>query len=142
MTDSTELAEELIKMNEGCKLTVYTCSAGRLTIGYGRNLEDKGVSQCEADLLLAFDIEECRKDLEKLEFWESLNEARKAVLLDMRFQLGHAGLMKFKKMLAALERDDYEEAAEQIMDSRYAVQTPNRAARNRAIMRSGTLSFD
>lgn len=132
-----ELAEQLIKLNEGCKLKPYRCTEGRLTIGYGRNLEDKGISQTEANLLLHFDLEECLKDLKSLECWEALNEPRRAVLVDMRYQLGMAGLMGFKKMLAALAKDDYEEAAGQIMDSRYARQTPSRAARNRDIMRTG-----
>lgn len=138
----TDLAEQLVKLNEGCKLKPYHCTEGKLTIGYGRNLEGKGISQYEAEVLLALDLEECIKDLESLELWPSLNEARRAALIDMRFQLGKAGLMGFKNMLEALKWGDYEKAADELMDSRYAKQTPNRAARNRDIMRTGQLSFD
>lgn len=133
----TDLAEQLIKLNEGCKLKPYRCTEGKLTIGYGRNLEGKGLSQYEAEVLLALDLEECIKDLRALEFWSSLNEARQAVLIDMRFQLGKAGLMGFKNMLDALKWGDYDKAADELMDSRYAKQTPNRAARNSDIMRAG-----
>lgn len=133
----TDLAEQLVKLNEGCKLKPYHCTEGKLTIGYGRNLEDKGISQYEAEVLLALDLEECIRDLQPLPFWKELNEARRAVLVDMRHQLGKAGLMGFKKMLEALEWEEYDRAADELMDSRYAKQTPDRAARNSDIMRTG-----
>lgn len=127
--------KQLIKENEGLSLKPYYCTEGKLTIGYGRNLEDRGITTEEAEYLLRNDLRECVADLEKLTFWSKLNEARQAVLFDMRFQLGLGGLMGFKNMLAALEREDYEAAAVELMDSRYAQQTPNRAKRNRDILR-------
>lgn len=130
-------ARELIQANEGCKLHPYQCTEGKLTIGYGRNLEAKGITQLEADLMLDMDLEECERDLRTFDFWDSLNRTRKAVLTDMRYQLGMAGLKQFKKMLAAINRGQYGVAAIGLLDSRYAIQTPNRAKYNAQLMRHG-----
>lgn len=130
-------ARDLIKANEGCRLHPYECTEGKITIGYGRNLDDKGITQQEAELLLDLDIAECLEDLKRLPFWGDLNEARQAVLLDMRFQLGNAGLSQFKRMLNAINQARFDQAADELLDSRYAQQTPSRARRNAHMMRSG-----
>lgn len=127
---------DLIKANEGLSLVVYTCTGGKKTIGYGRNLEDKGISRQEAELMLDMDIEECERDVKRFPFWHDLTEDRQAVLIDMRFQLGYAGLRQFKKMLQAIAVSDYDSAADELLDSRYAKQTPNRAQRNAEMMRN------
>lgn len=131
------LAKSLIQQNEGCKLKVYTCTAGKLTIGWGRNLEQRGLTQAEADLLLENDIKACEQDLSEYSWFKNLNESRQAVVVDMRYQLGAAGFNRFRKMIAALYDHDYETAADEMLESEYALQTPNRAYKNSEIMRTG-----
>jgi len=131
------VARRLIKAHEGLRLTPYRCTEGYLTIGYGRNLETTGISRGEAEAMLDSDIDEAHRSLSFLDFWNDLNDARKAALIDMAFNLGITGLMTFKKMLAALERKDYDAASSEILDSRYAIQVGARAIRIATIIRSG-----
>lgn len=131
------IARELIKLHEGLRLQVYTCSAGYLTVGYGRNLESKGLSPEEAEYLLSNDIAECIADLEHFAFWGQLNEVRQAVLIDMRFNLGASGFRAFKNMIAALEAADYSEAASEMLNSEWAAQVKGRSLRLARLMRDG-----
>ncbi len=83
--------------HEGLRLKLYRCAAGKLTIGIGRNLDDCGISQTEAYLLLENDIQNCEKQLldEIPEIYNGLDEVRKSVLLNMCFNLGIGGLLGF-----------------------------------------------
>ena len=122
------IAKEMLKRHEGLRLTVYECSAGKKTIGYGRNLEDRGITESEAEWMLDNDIQSMEQSLvSNFDFYKDLDDVRKAVLIDLAFNLGMAGLKGFKKMLKALEQGDYSEAAIQLLDSRYSRQVPNRA---------------
>ena len=132
-------AIELIKKHEGLKLKPYKCSAGKLTIGYGRNLEDNGISQVEAEELLQNDVQRCYIECMKVSFWYKLNEARQVVLLDMCYNLGISRLKGFKKMLAALEGVDYEKAAKEMLDSKWAFDVKTRAKELAQIMKKGEL---
>lgn len=116
-----------IKRHEGLKLHPYKCTAGKTTIGYGRNLEDKGITASEAEEMLLTDMCEVEERLFGEGLFSGLNDARKAVLINMGYQLGVSGLFKFKKMIAALDRKEYELAAKEMLNSRWAMQTPNRA---------------
>lgn len=116
-----------IKRHEGLKLHPYKCTAGKTTIGYGRNLDDKGITASEAEEMLLTDMCEVEERLFGEGLFSGLNDARKAVLINMGYQLGIGGLFKFKKMIAALDRKEYELAAKEMLDSRWAMQTPRRA---------------
>lgn len=129
----------LISYNEGLRLQPYRCSEGYLTIGYGLNL-DAGISQEEAELLRDHRIAQCVEDLSAFQYWDALSEVRKAVLIDLRYQLGLAGYRGFVRMNAALARGDYADAAKEMLDSVYAHQVPSRAARNAVMMRENTWS--
>tara|TARA_Y100000034_G_scaffold40348_1_gene49729 strand:- start:739 stop:1155 length:417 start_codon:yes stop_codon:yes gene_type:complete len=118
---------EQIKQHEGLKLKPYHCTSGKLTIGYGRNLEAKGVSKGEAESMLLSDIAEVEEKLVRAGLLIGLNDARKAVLINMAFQLGFNGLSKFRNMLAAVQSEQYVLAASEMLDSLWAKQTPNRA---------------
>ncbi|MBJ2129072.1 glycoside hydrolase family protein [Alteromonas sp. IB21] len=118
---------EQIKRHEGLELRPYKCTAGKWTIGYGRNLEDNGISPSEAEEMLLTDMCEVEEQLFNEGLLDGLNDARKAVLINMGYQLGVSGLFKFKNMIAALDRKEYELAAKEMLDSRWAKQTPNRA---------------
>lgn len=126
----------LIKHHEGLMKEAYLCPAGKITVGYGRNLEDKGITEGEAEILLNNDIQECVSLLQNFPFWLRLSEVRKAVVIDMCFNLGYAGLCKFKRMLAALEREDYHCAAKEMADSKWFDQVGKRAERLQTMMRS------
>ena len=132
-------AIELIKKHEGLKLKPYKCSAGKLTIGYGRNLEDNGISQVEAEELLQNDVQRCYVGCVKFSFWYKLNEARQVALLNMCYNLGISRLKGFKKMLAALEEGDYEKAAKEMLDSKWAFDVKTRAKELAQIMKKGEL---
>lgn len=137
-----ELLDDL-KRDEGKRLKPYRCTAGKLTIGYGRNLDETGISEEEAEMMLVNDVNECMYSLdENIGWWRNLSENAQRGLLNMRFNLGMGGLLKFKKMLAALEKasggdeSQYAEAATQAMDSRWARQVVARAERIRDLFLS------
>ena len=132
-----DLIEQLID-HEGLKLFPYKCTADKLTIGVGRNLEDRGITENEAAYLLKNDIEIAEKELLASQPMISmLDSVRQRVLVDMAFNLGIPVLMKFQKMWDAIEDEDYEEAAVQMLDSRWAKQVGRRAHRLSDAMRTG-----
>lgn len=121
-----KLTEQLIN-HEGLRLKPYHCPAGKLTIGIGRNLEDKGISEKEAAMLLENDIEECVQDLEAIfQGFDLLPESVHLVLVDMRFNLGPGRFRHFKKMIAAVINHDFTKAAAEMKDSRWYGQVGQR----------------
>jgi len=74
----TEQAKKLIKLHEGFRTHPYRCTAGKLTIGYGRNLDDVGILETEAEHMLGNDMADCCIDLARYGFWAGCNEARKS----------------------------------------------------------------
>lgn len=131
--------ERMILRHEGLRLKPYHCTSGKLTIGIGRNLDDVGITESEARRMLRDDITRVTVPLMHDPLWNfsELNAARQNVLVNMAFQLGKSGLDKFKKMRAAVNAEDWGEAARQMLDSRWAKQTPNRANELAEIMRTG-----
>ncbi|CCK78994.1 glycoside hydrolase family protein [Desulfobacula toluolica] len=122
-----KIADQLIK-HEGLRLKPYHCPAGKLTIGVGRNLEDKGITEKEAALLLENDIEECLEDLKTIfQEFDLLPEPVQRVLVDMRFNLGPNRFRRFKKMIAAVEHQNFNQAAMEMKDSRWYSQVGKRA---------------
>ena len=130
-------AEELIKKHEGLCLKPYQCTAGKWTIGYGRNLEDNGISPMEAEQLLRNDVQRCYRECLTLSCWQKLDETRQAVLVDMCFNLGISRLRTFKKMLAALEQGYFERAAYEMLNSKWAAQVGHRATELSELMKKG-----
>ncbi len=128
------LAKDL-KQDEGIRLKPYHCKAGKLTIGIGRNLDDKGITMKEAEYLMGGDIAECIVDLKKIFAWDSLSFDCKRVLVNMRFNLGPVRFRGFKKMIEAVQDNRLEAAAFEMLDSRWAKQVGNRAKRLAELMR-------
>ena len=126
-----------VKRHEGIRLKMYKCAAGKNTIGYGRNLDDVGISLDEAELMLKHDLENAEQDAKRFTVYEKLNQVRKDVLIEMVFNLGYSRLSGFKKMFAALERKDYDEAANQMLDSKWARDVGERARTLAYFMRIG-----
>ena len=117
-----------IKQHEGLRLKMYQCTAGRNTIGYGRNLDDVGISQDEAEYMLLNDVNKVFNQLnDNLSYFAGLNEARQAVLINMAFNMGYTGLMRFKKFLADVENGFFEKASKEMLDSRWAAQVGMRS---------------
>lgn len=110
--------EQLIR-HEGLRLKPYADTAGKLTIGVGRNLTDCGISRDEALALLAADVVLASNDLATFPWFSSLNDARRRALIDMRFNLGPIRFRGFKATLSALGRSDYRAAAAQMRSSRW-----------------------
>jgi lysozyme len=128
-----------LRLHEGERLKPYRCTAGKLTIGVGRNLEDRGITAEESAYLLNNDIQREWKALTTALPWVTgLNDVRQRVLLDMAFNLGIAGLLKFKNTLATIQRGDFVKAADMMLDSLWAKQVKGRAVRLSQMMRSGT----
>jgi len=123
------LARQLIQ-DEGLRLKPYRCTAGRLTIGVGRNLDDRGITEAEALLLLENDIQSFWEQLTRAQPWiASAPEPVQEALLNMAFNLGLGGLLGFKNTLALLHSGDYKKAAKAMLESQWARQVGARAAR-------------
>ncbi len=130
------IKEQLVR-HEGLRLKPYRCTAGKLTIGIGRNLDDRGISQTEAMVLLENDIQNCEKQLldEIPEIYNPLDEVRKSVLLNMCFNLGINGLLGFNNTLAFIAAGDWERAANGMLASKWAKQVGRRAIELSELMR-------
>ncbi len=136
--DIEAMTAQLIE-HEGLRLKPYRCPAGKLTIGIGRNLDDRGISEQEAAVLCRNDIDGAERDLDRnVPWWRELSAVRQMALVDMCLNLGWPRLSGFKRMLAALERTDYETAADEMLDSKWARQVGVRAVRIADMIRSGT----
>ncbi|TNF08546.1 MAG: lysozyme [Gammaproteobacteria bacterium] len=127
MSDSIRLAKDLIEKHEGRRSLAYEDHLGVLTIGVGRNLESKGLSDNEIDILLINDIVECFDDLSSFKWFADATDTQQAAFMDWRFQLGAAGIRKFKNTIRCLESGEYNQAGIEMLDSIWAKQTPNRA---------------
>ena len=125
--------------HEGLRLKPYRCTAGKLTIGIGRNLDDCGITESEAYIMLINDIMNCEKQLQARipDIYNGLDEVRKSVLLNMCFNLGINGLLGFKNTLAFVKAGDWERAANGMLASKWAKQVGRRAIELSELMRKG-----
>ena len=129
--------QALIKKHEGLRLKPYTDTVGKLTIGYGRNLSDNGISRYEAELMLVSDIEDVYRDLSCFKWVGDLNSAREAVIVDMVFNLGLTRFKKFKKTIAHISAGDYYLASIEMLNSKWAKQVGRRAITLSHMMKTG-----
>lgn len=130
-----------MKEHEGFRSEIYLDHLGNRTIGYGTNLED-GIDKHEAAAMLRARI--LQNELQVMDhaqdngrWYMGLNPARRAVVLDMAYQLGVRGFLKFEKTIMYLGQCDWEDAAREMLDSKWARQTPERAKALAQIMRDG-----
>jgi lysozyme len=130
----------LLVQHESFKQFPYYDITGHLTIGIGRNLSDRGISTIEAFYLLDDDIIYFSSKLNHyLSFFSILDENRQIALIDICFNLGVQGFLGFKETIAALEKGDYEEAAKEMLNSKWAQQVGERATCLANIIRTGEL---
>jgi lysozyme len=120
------MIEQLLIKHEGYSCYPYECTKGRLTIGYGRNLESRGITRDEARYLMRNDIHRCQLDLRRIfgRSFDNFNEDRQNALIDMRFNLGYKGFRGFKKFIAAIKRGDFEHAIWEMKYRRLNVFSP------------------
>lgn len=125
--------------HEGLRLKPYRCTAGKLTIGIGRNLDDCGIFQKEAYVLLEGDILQCERQIlaEIPKIYLQIDEVRKSVLLNMCFNMGIKGLLSFNNTLAFIAAGDWERAANSMLASKWAKQVGRRAIELSELMRKG-----
>lgn len=133
-----ETLEQQLIRHEGYRQFPYRCSAGKMTIAIGRNLDDRGISEDEAKYMLHNDIEICKQELNLLyPVVKVLNSFRYNVLINMCFNIGIRRLSQFKKMWVAIGIGDFEEASRQMLDSKWAIQVGKRANELAEIMKKG-----
>lgn len=136
--NADELTADLI-LDEGIRLKPYTDTAGKLTIGVGRNLTDDGISADEARALLGNDIADAWADLQREYPWVvSRPESVQRGLCNMAVNMGVGGLAMFKQMLACCQAGDYNGMADAALNSTWATQVGSRAFRIAALFRNPT----
>ena len=125
-----------LKDDEGYREKIYLCSEGKKTIGYGLNLE-AGMPPDEAEAVLRIRAQKLYRRLDEHLNWfhEAPDDVRR-VLVNMAYQLGFTGLLQFRKTLEALWEKRYSDAADEILDSKAARQTPVRWNRHADRIRS------
>ena len=121
---------EQLKRHEGVRTHAYQCTANMTTVGVGRNIDEDGglgLSVDEIEFLLKNDIKRCKQELITLPWFPEIDSVRQDALINLCFNLGITRLLGFKNALNAMSVGDYEKAAEEFLDSRWAVQVGNRA---------------
>ena len=117
-----------IKHHEGFRSKVYKCTEGYDTIGYGFAIKDLVLGEDICDIILERKIAELKLRIkQKLPFYDDMPEKAQDVIVEMCYQMGINGFSKFKKTIDHLMRKDYKAASVEMLDSRWAKQTPNRA---------------
>ena len=132
--------EDILIRDEGMKLRSYLDTKGKITIGVGRNLEDVGISEEEAMILLRNDLAVARKEAAKYSWYPALDEVRQDVVLCMIFNMGASKFAEFKRFFAALDRHDFDSAASEMLSSVWASQVGKRAVRLAAMMKCGSVA--
>jgi lysozyme len=122
--------KQQIKQDEGLRLKPYKCTAGKLTIGYGYNLEN-GIPQHIADMLFDLSMQNATREAVSIISDYDLKPSwqLRDILIQMCFQLGGRGVRGFKKMLTALEKGDFKSAGEEMLNSKWHKDTPKRCER-------------
>ena len=117
-----------IKSSEGFRPTVYKCTAGVDTIGFGFAIKDLHLDEDIATMILERKIADLKLRVQqKFPFIDDLPEDIQDVMIEMCFQLGLRGFSAFKRTIKYLEDQDFKSASVEMLDSRWAKQTPNRA---------------
>jgi len=142
-------AEKMLMLDEGFRSKPYYCTEGFATIGYGRKLSDIPKTPLPNIVTNKDDERKFMKErineiigrfiAHKLKAWNNCNIQQQAVLISMAYQLGITGVLKFNRMWIALEVADFRKAADEMLDSKWAKQTPNRARRLANTMRVGMI---
>ncbi|MBE6452987.1 MAG: lysozyme [Alphaproteobacteria bacterium] len=147
------IATKRLHLHEGLRLKPYYCIRGKQTIGIGHNLDANPITEEEAKVLgdwhhgittegayyllrrdINRTIKECR---DNIKFFDSLDDERQYALVDMAFNLGIKGLLKFKNMLGYMSQCQYQKASKECLNSNYTKQTGKRAQRIAQLIKTG-----
>ena len=118
-----------IKEHEGLVLKPYKCPVGKLTIGYGHNLEDNGLTKTACEYILIEDLEEAKKNFYAVftkDFFDTLKDNQKIALIDMMFNLGLSRFLTFKKFILAVKQRNFDRASVEIIHSKAYTQAKRR----------------
>ena len=142
-----------LKRHEGYRKRMYLCTAGKETIGFGYNLKanplhlssleignayKNGMNEVEAERILKLMISKCVDQLEEaIPFINKLDTVRQDCLINMCFNMGMVGLLKFKKSLLLIEAGEYSQASIELLNSKWAKDVGNRALELSTQMKSG-----
>ncbi len=133
-------SEELLSMierHEGFRTHPYRCTAGKLTIGIGRNIEDRGISRDEAQVMLRNDVKLAVTDLTSVfPDFGTFPEPAANALIDMMFNLGLTRFREFEMMIEAIDIRDWNMAADEMLDSKWYKDVGDRAEELAALVRS------
>ncbi len=138
----SQIVEDLVR-DEGFERFAYRDHLGKLTIGIGFLIDPDEPGRIEmpravAALWMLEILKERRRALNaRIPWWRNLSDGRQRALLNMSYQLGTTGLLKFRNMLALLRTRDWDAAAGEALDSKWARQTPERAERIVRLLKSG-----
>lgn len=110
---------------------------GKITIGSGRNLSDKGISEVERNIMLRVDVKEATDTMPNREIWKRLNDVRQEVCVEMNFNLGPGKYRRFLKHWRALDAGLFGEAAKQMENSKWYRQVGGRGPKLAGRMRTG-----
>lgn len=139
----SDLHVRLAQLHESLRLRLYRCTAGYLTIGWGHNIDDRGVTRAIADAILVEDLAVAERDLDTIaSWWRGLDPVRAAAVLDMCFNLGGERFSKFAPTLDVIRRGDYAAAAARLRRTAWFTQTKTRAVRIVAMIESGQVPAD
>ena len=134
--DKENLRKTLIA-DEGLKLSLYKCTSGKNTIGVGRNLDDRGISEETAMQMLDEDIDLVMHEVsQSINFFHDLPDIVQQALCNLVFNMGISRFLAFKKTLVHLRNQEWDKAADELLDSKYATQLPNRSKRVADMIRS------
>jgi len=139
--DSRQKLRALLLLHEAYRQFPYVDTTGHITVGIGRCLTERGISSSEAFQLLDDDILYFTGKLNNLfPFFSDLSEPRQIALIDMCFNLGVNGLLEFKNMICSLEQKDFNKAADDMLESKWAEQVGDRAKTLSHIIKTNQLS--
>ena len=135
----SKLSDQL-RIHEGVRSHAYKCSANMITVGVGRNIDENGgigLSDDEIDYLLENDIKRCKQELISLSWFPDLDAVRQDAIVNLCFNLGLTRLMGFQNAMGAMAVGDYEKAADEFLDSRWAKQVGQRSLDVAHMIRTG-----
>lgn len=144
MTPNDKLLIEELRRDEGVRDSPYLDSEGIKTVGVGHNLEahplelSYPLTNEQVNQILADDLVRVFSGLDrKIGWWRNLSYARQRVLANMAFNLGVDGLLGFRRMILAVDRGHYDQAAREMLNSKWATQVFGRAVRLAKMMAKG-----
>jgi len=149
-----EQSLEQLKIDEGFRSRAYHCTAGKLTIGYGYNMDanplhlssveiayahTNGMPEIEAERLLKLMVAQCQKELEQHYYWfANLDEVRRGAVINMFYNLGYTRFSGFHNFIKSMEKGDYKKAALDGLDSEWHREdVPERSARLMVLIKAG-----